>query len=79
MNVQFFEVTESQRKLGNMGRKIMDLAAVEKDDALSNKMAVIGNMLTTVGAPFGTRLNEITPEQRRFIQAIAKKYPQIQE
>lgn len=78
MAMQFFEITESQRKLGDMGRKIMDLAAVEKDDALSNQMAVIGNMLTTVGAPFGTRLKEITPEQRQLIQDIAKKHPHIQ-
>lgn len=79
MAMQFFEITESQRQLGNMGRKIMDLAVTEKDDAMSNQMSTVGNMLTTVGAPFGTRLHEITPEQRQFIQLLVKKHPQIQE
>jgi hypothetical protein len=79
MAMQFFEITPAQRKLGNMGRKIMDLAAVEKDDAMSNQMSVIGNMLTTVGAPFGTRLNQLTSTQRQFIAMLIKRYPEIQE
>lgn len=75
--MQFFEVNEQERQLGNIGRKIMDKAVTEKDDDYANRMCVVGNMLTTVGAPFGKRLTEITSEEKDFIVEISKRYPEI--
>jgi len=48
-----FSMTPQQRKLANLGRVLMDLAATTKDDALSNMMAKVGNELTNYGATFG--------------------------
>lgn len=79
MAMQFFEIKEHERTLGNIGRAIMDLAVTEKDDAMSNRMSSVGNMLTTVGAPFGTRLKDITPEDSAFIIAVAKSNASVRK
>ena len=50
-----FGMTPEQRKLANLGRTLMDQAAVTKDDNLSNVMAKVGNELTNFGSPFGAK------------------------
>lgn len=64
--MQFFEVTQDQRNLGDIGRKMMDAAPYVKDDKLSNKMSELGNRLTTVGALFGCRVEDFTQEEQDF-------------
>jgi hypothetical protein len=48
-----FEINPAQRKLANIGRKLMDKAATTKDDALSTALSRVGNELTSYGASFG--------------------------
>lgn len=49
------EENEAQRKLAQIGRKMMDMAASEKDDEFSNNLAKLGDALTRYGTPFGPR------------------------
>jgi len=65
--MQFFEITEDERKLGDIGRKMMDASYTASSDELFNKLCRIGNELTTVGAPFGKRLTEFTEEEKQFV------------
>ena len=65
--MQFFEITEDQRKLGDIGRKMMDASYTASTDEIFNKLCRIGNELTTVGAPFGKRLQEFTEEEKQFV------------
>ena len=53
-----FDLTPQQRKLANLGRVLMDLAATTKDDNLSNIMSKVGNELTNFGAIFGPSSEE---------------------
>lgn len=50
-----FDLTPQQRKLADLGRVLMDQAALTKDDNLSNVMAKVGNELTTFGTNFGAK------------------------
>ena len=65
--MQFFEITQDQRKLGDIGRQMMDAAYKVKSDETFNKLCRVGNELTTVGAPFGKRLQEFTEDDRQFV------------
>ena len=72
MSKSYFETTESQRKLGDIGRHTMDLAVTEKDDARSCRLSVVGNMLTEYGVPFGSRQADFSAEDLELISQIMK-------
>ena len=63
----FFEITNDERDLGDIGRAMMDAAITQSDDKLFNKMSELGNRLTSVGALFGTRVNEFSQEEQDFV------------
>lgn len=63
-----YELTKAQRQLGDLGRKMMDMAVTERDDAKSNHLARVGYMLTSYGAPFGTRLRDFSDADMALIQ-----------
>lgn len=65
--MQFFEISESDRKLGDVGRAMMDAAVTQKDHELFNKMCRIGDDLTRVGSAFGTTWNSFNTDDRQFI------------
>jgi len=65
--MQFFEITQDQRKLGDIGRQMMDASYTASSDETFNKLCRIGNELTTVGAPFGKILQEFTEDDRQFV------------
>ena len=68
-----FGLTPEQRKLANLGRTLMDQAAVTKDDDLSNVMAKVGNELTNFGAPFGAKnLGELVKKTSVSAEVIQK-------
>lgn len=72
-----YEVTEQERFISRIGCKIMDLAVTETDDALSNRMSVLGCTLSELGTTFGKKFNQITEEEKSFLMEIVKKYPEI--
>jgi hypothetical protein len=63
-----YELTKAQRQLGDLGRKMMDLAVTERDDVKSNNLARVGYMLTSYGAAFGTRLKDFSEADMALIQ-----------
>jgi len=65
--MQFFEITEDQRKLGDIGRTMMNASYTASTDELFNKLCRIGSDLTTVGAPFGKRIKDFTEEEKQFV------------
>lgn len=50
-----YEDNPAHRKLASLGRTLMDMAAKEKDDEMSNNMAKLGDALTRYGTTFGPR------------------------
>ena len=72
MAISYHETTAQQRKLGDIGRKMMDLAVTEKDDARSNRLSIVGNMLTEYGAPFGSSKSDFSQEDLQLIQEVIK-------
>lgn len=68
MSRSYHELTPSQRKLGDIGRKMMDLAVTETDDARSCRLSIVGDMLTRYGAPFGTRQSDFDAEDLKLIE-----------
>lgn len=68
-----FGITPEQRKLANLGRTLMNQAAVTKDDNLSNVMAKVGNELTNYGALFGPKsIKELVDKSGVSIEVIKK-------
>lgn len=65
--MQFFEITEDQRRLGDIGRKMMDASYKASSDELFNRLCRVGSELTTVGAPFGKKLKEFTEDDKQFV------------
>ena len=65
--MQTFEISEADRKLGDVGRDMMDAAVTQKDDELFNKMCRIGDDLTRVGSVFGTSWNSFNDDDKQFI------------
>ena len=56
-----FGMSKQQKDLANMGRKLMDMAAKEKNDMISNAMARLGDELTNWGTTYGAKnLNDLT-------------------
>lgn len=67
MEPNFFEITQSERDLGDIGRAMMDAAITVKDDKLFNKMSDLGNRLTSVGVLFGARVTDFTQAEQDFV------------
>jgi hypothetical protein len=65
---QKYELTKAQRQLGDLGRRMMDRAVTERDDVKSNRLARVGNMLTSYGAAFGTRLSDFSDDDMALIK-----------
>ena len=67
------EMTPQQRKLAKLGSILMDRAPLEKDDALSNIMAAVGNELTAFGTNFGPKnLNDLVNKTGATAEVIKK-------
>lgn len=67
------ETTPNQKKLGVIGRIMMNAAATEKDDAKSNHLAVVGDKLTRFGAAWGTRKTDFSKEDLQLIVEYMKE------
>jgi Sec-independent protein translocase protein TatA len=67
------ELSNTQRKLANYGRILMDQAVTQKDDNLSNVMAKVGNELTNFGATFGPKSLEELVKKTGTAPNIIKK------
>jgi len=63
----FFELTQGERDLGDIGRAMMDAAVTVQDDKLFNKMSELGGRLTHVGVLFGPKAHEFSQEEQNFI------------
>ena len=71
----FFEATDTQKQLANLGRAMMEFSenytglGKLKDEQLSelNELSHVGNMLTRVGAPFGTTAKNFSDADRQLI------------
>ena len=67
------ETTSNQRKLGIIGRYMMDCAVTEKCDEKSNRLSVVGDKLTRFGATFGTSKKSFTNDELILIQEYMKE------
>ena len=74
----FFEATEQQKKLANIGRSMMDWSenfgsnyglGQLKDPGLRilNNLSHVGHMLTQYGAPYGTSARHFDENDRQLI------------
>jgi len=50
-----FETPSNEKKLADLGRKMMDMGKTEKNDAIANAYARLGDALTRYGTTFGAR------------------------
>ena len=87
--MQFFEATEQQRKLADIGRAMMDWSENYgrdhglrdvTDDGLRtlNEMSHVGNMLTHYGAPYGTASKDFSEADRKLIADFLQKKVDIE-
>ena len=67
-----YELTALEQELADAGRRLMDMAWDEKDDATANRMSRLGSKLISIGTPFGTRQKDISKEEWALIE-LAKK------
>lgn len=68
------ELTPVQRQFSDFGRRMMQAAPGIRDDVKSNLFARVGSMLTTVGAAYGAREQDFTPEYREVIQEAERMF-----
>ena len=76
----FFEATKEQRKLADIGRKMMDFSEYYpslkgmKDEQIGelNELSHVGNMLTHYGAPFGTGKKDFSEADMALIAGFMK-------
>ena len=79
-SMQFFEPTEEQKRLADLGRKMMDYSEYadmtglkNEEIAVFNRLSHVGNLLTRVGAPFGTTMDDFTDEDHKLIKDFTKR------
>jgi hypothetical protein len=76
--MEFFEATEQQKKLANIGRSMMDWSenfgsnyglGQLKDPGLRilNELSHVGSMLTHFGTPYGTTASSFSEEDQQLI------------
>ncbi len=65
-----FETKPNEKKLADLGRKMMDMGQKEKNDALSNAYARLGDALTRYGTTFGARNIKDLEKKTGMKQAI---------
>ena len=63
----FFEITNDERDLGDIGRAMMDAAVTQSDDQLFIKMSELGGRLTQVGVLFGPKPKDFSQEEQDFV------------
>lgn len=68
------ETGEGNRKLAAIGRVLMDRAVKVKDDALSNKMAAVGDALTRYNTTFGARSPQELMKKADVSAEMLKKF-----
>ena len=78
--MQFFAPTEEQKRLADLGRQMMDYSEyadmtglVDKEIAVFNHLSHVGYMLTQVGAPFGTTMEDFTEADQKLIKEFTKR------
>ena len=78
--MQFFEATEQQKQLADLGRSMMDMSEYanckgmkEEGFKLLNDLSHVGNLLTKVGMPFGPKLNDFSAEDMDLIKRFERK------
>ena len=68
-----YDTPPAHRKLAQYGRILMDQAVSQKDDALSNVMASVGDALTRYGTAFGPKsLDELVKKTNTSPNIIKK-------
>ena len=65
-----FETKPNEKKLADLGRKMMDMGVKEKNDTLSNAYARLGDALTRYGTTFGARNIKDLEKKTGMKQAI---------
>lgn len=65
-----FETKPNEKKLADLGRKMMDMGQKEKNDTLSNAYARLGDALTRYGTTFGARNIKDLEKKTGMKQAI---------
>lgn len=63
----FFELTQDERDLGDIGRAMMDAAVTQSDDKMFIKMSELGGRLTQVGVLFGPKPKDFSSEEQAFV------------
>ena len=85
----FFEATEQQKKVADIGRAMMDYSeeygkihglkgVTDNGLRVLNNMSHIGNMLTQFGAPYGTRESDFSEADQQLIVAFMQKKVDIE-
>lgn len=85
----FFEATEQQKKVADIGRAMMDwsenygalhgLKGVTDNGLRTlNNMSHIGNLLTQFGAPYGTKESDFSESDQQLIVAFVQKKVDIE-
>jgi hypothetical protein len=80
----YFEATEQQKKLSDLGRQMMDFSEEYgakhglkgvTDDGLRtlNNLSHVGSMLAHFGAPFGTGDKDFSDADRKLISDFVQK------
>ena len=70
VNESSFETPSNEKKLADLGRKMMDMAKKEKNDMISNAMAKLGDLLTKYGTLYGPKNMRDLEKQSGMKQAI---------
>ena len=87
--MQFFEVTEQQKKLARIGEAMMDwsenygrehgLKGVTDEGLRTlNNLSHVGHLLTHYGAPFGTTEKDFSDGDRKLIVDFMQKKVDIE-
>lgn len=67
MNIQFFEVSQAADQAARLGRWMMDQCYKVEDNELANQLSKVGDMLVEFDMPYGTRWNDFTKDEKRFV------------
>lgn len=62
------QISDVERYLADVGRKMMDSAVTEKDDARSNELARIGDGLTRLNTIYGPKPSDFTSEDWQMVE-----------
>jgi hypothetical protein len=71
--MSIYDITSNEMEVMQLGKDMMDLAFIEKDDIRANKLSDLGYRLSRFGELWSIRAKDLKPEEMQLIDYANKE------